>query len=227
VSPLIQLLAYWVGIGSLVGTMNFEGRTITYGTFVAPGLVAIAVMHNAFYENSHGSFIRMRTQRIYEAILATPVSAGDLVAGEIAWGTTKAVIASTMVSAVLAAFGVLEWTGLLWVPAVAALGGLGFGAMGMWFAGLVPTFELFSLPVLLLLTPMYVFSGTFFPISVLPPWGRAAALALPLTHVSELLRAAFHGRMGTAHLVNFGYLAAFAGIFLLLALTAMRKRLVR
>ena len=227
VSPLIQLLAYWVGIGALVGEMTFEGRVITYGSFVAPGLVAISVMHSAYYENSHGSFIRMRTQRIYEAILATPVSAGDLVAGEVAWGATKAVIASGLVSAVLAAFGVLGWSGLLWVPAVAALGGLGFGAMGMWFAALVPTFEGFNVPGLLLLVPMYVFSGTFFPITVLPEWGRAAALALPLTHVSELMRAAFHGQLGAAHFANFGYLIAFAGIFFLLALTSMRKRLVR
>ncbi|MBI5016124.1 MAG: ABC transporter permease [Deltaproteobacteria bacterium] len=224
--PLLYLAAFGVGLSGLVGAMPYRGTTVPYLQFIAPGLLAINIMQNAFFENTYGSFVRMVYQKTFSAILSTPLSAEDVIAGEIAWGATKSVIATAIMMAVILPFGFVSYPeGLLILP-LALLGGLAFGAVAMTFTATIPSIDVFNLPTFLFVTPMFFFSGTFFSTERLPHWAQLVALALPLTHVAEAARALALGRLEGRVLWNVAYLVAFVGIFFPLSLRLMRRRLI-
>ncbi|MBE0618038.1 MAG: ABC transporter permease [Proteobacteria bacterium] len=225
--PLFYLVAFGAGLGTLVGEVNYQGTAVPYVRFIAPALLAVATMQNAFFENTYASFVRMYYQKTFDAMLATPLSVEDVITGEILWGATKSVIATALMIAVLTPFGLLTYPQTLAILPVALLGGIAFGAVGMWFTGMVPNIEVFNLPVFLFVTPMFLFSGTFFPLESLPLWARYAALAFPLTHLVTLVRALAFGEMGAALWLPAGYLAVFAGLLYPLAVARMRRRLIR
>ncbi|MGA9477022.1 MAG: ABC transporter permease, partial [Desulfobacterales bacterium] len=116
--------------------------------------------------------------------------------------------------------------GLLLIP-VALLGGLAFGAVGMFFTGIVPTIDMFNLPIFLFVTPMFLFSGTFFPVSNLPLWAQPVALVFPLYHLTELARCFSLGARETPPVLSILYLLLFFMIFAVLSLRAMRRRLIK
>lgn len=225
--PLFYLVAFGAGLGSLVTAIPFEGETVSYIRFIAPALVAVTITYNAFFENTYASYVRMYYQKTFDAILATPLSLEDVILGEIAWGATKSVIAAVLMLAVLTPFGLIGMPhGLLIIP-LAALGGLVFGAVGMLFTGLVPNIEVFNLPVFLFITPMFLFSGTFFPLDGLPLWAQRVALAFPLTHLVVPVRALAFGHASAGLLWHVVYLAALAAVCTPLAVGRMRKRLIK
>lgn len=225
--PLLYLLAFGVGLSGLVEAMPYRGTSVPFLRFIAPGLLAINIMQNAFFENTYGSFVRMVYQKTFSAILSTPLSAEDVIAGEIVWGATKSVIASGIMMAVISPFGFVDYPGGLLIVPLAFLGGLAFGSVAMVFTATLPTIEVFNVPTFLFVTPMFFFSGTFFSLERLPAWARTAALFLPLTHLSEAVRAFALGRWEVRILWNIAYLAAFTALFLPLSLKLMRKRLVK
>lgn len=224
--PLLYLVAFGAGLGVLVGSVPYRGAEVTYVAFIAPALLAVTIMQSAFFETTYASFVRMYYQKTFSAMLATPLSIEDVITGEIVWGATKAVIAATLMLAVLTPFGLIHYPhGLLIVP-LAFVGGLAFAAVGMWFTGMIPTIEVFNLPVFLFITPMFLFSGTFFPLDTLPLWARAFAQVLPLTHLVGLVRALAFGSLTAAQAVQFVYLVVFTAAFFPLALARMRRRLI-
>ncbi len=224
--PLLYLAAFGVGIGVMVGAVPFRGGSVDYLTFIAPGLLAVTIMQNAFFETTYASFVRMYYQKTFDGMLATPLVLEEVILGELAWAATKSLLATTLMLAVIAPFGLIAWpSGLLVLP-LAALGGLAFAAAGMLFTALVPNIETFNLPVFLFITPMFLFSGTFFPLENLPVWARLLALALPLTHLVALVRAATFGFFETGQVISLLYLLGFAGIGVPLALRLMRRRLI-
>jgi lipooligosaccharide transport system permease protein len=151
----------------------------------------------------------------------------EIIAGEIIWGATKALIATAIMMVVISFFGLIRYPeGLLLLP-LAFLGGLAFGAAGMVCTALVPNIELFNLPVFLFITPMFLFGGTFFPVESLPGWAQTTAAFLPLTRLTELARASANGRIDAGLLTGIGYLALFAAITFPLALYKMRQRLIK
>ncbi len=103
--PLLYLAAFGVGLSALIGEVPYHGEKIPYIAFIAPALLAIAIMYNAFFENSYASFVRMFYQKTFDAMMATPLSLEDIIAGEIAWGATKSVIAAAIMLVVLSFFG--------------------------------------------------------------------------------------------------------------------------
>ena len=224
--PLFYLLAFGVGLSTLVGSIHYQGRTLSYSAFIAPALIAINVMNSAFFENTYASFVRMHYQKTFDAMLATPLSLPEVVCGEILWGATKALIGTALMMGVISAFGLIRYpSGLLLLP-LAVLGGVVFGALGMCFTSLVPNIEAFNLPVFLFITPMFLFGGTFFPVANLPPWARQVAGFLPLTHLVEAARALCLGQ--TAGLAGaLVYLGAGAVLIIPLAIVGMRRRLIR
>jgi lipooligosaccharide transport system permease protein len=225
--PFFYLLAFGVGLSTLVGTVTVEGEEISYTAFIAPALIAINVMNSAFFENTYASFVRMYYQKTFDAMLATPLSLPEVIAGEVFWGATKALIGTVIMMSVITAFGYIRFPeGLLLLP-LAFVGGLAFGSLGMLFTGLVPNIESFNLPVFLFITPMFLFSGTFFPVTALPPWAQKAALALPLTHLVGAVREVSAGRLNGEVLWAVAYLALFSLIVFPVALARMRRRLIR
>ena len=224
--PILYLLAFGAGVGALIGRpIPYAGGEISYIAFIAPGLIAVTMMFWSFFETLYSSFIRMYYQKTFDAIVTTPLSLDDVIAGEILWGTTKAVGASTLMLGVIAFFGVLTPTAILVIP-FSILGGFFFASLGMIFTAICPTIDSFNLPIFLFIYPMFLFGGTFFPIDVLPAWARVTAHALPLTHLASFVRAACLGNLGPSVWADLAYLAVGAPILFVLSVTLMRRRLI-
>jgi lipooligosaccharide transport system permease protein len=160
-------------------------------------------------------------------MLATPLSLEEIILAEIVWSATKAMGATAIMITVLGALGFVQFpSGLLLIP-TAFLGGLAFGAVGMFFTGITPTIDMFNLPIFLFVTPMFLFSGTFFPVSNLPGWAQPLALAFPLYHLTELARRLSLGASEIPPVINLTYLLLFFLVFAILGLKTMRSRLIK
>jgi len=225
--PLFYLLAFGIGLSGLVGSLRYQGTEMSYVRFIAPALIAVSMMNNSFFETTYASFVRMYYQKTFDAMMATPLSLEDVITGEIIWGATKSVIATLIMLAVISCFGLIHYPeGLLTLP-LALLGGLAFGSIGMFFTGIVKNIEMFNLPVFLFVTPMFLLSGTFFPLENFPRWSQHVALIFPLTHLVNLTRDLCLGRLRPTALWGLGYLVLFSLIFFPLAVRKMRRRLIK
>ncbi len=222
--PILYLLALGLGLGVFI--QSIEG--VPYINFIAPALVAISVMNGSFFECTFGSFVRMYYQKTFDAIIATPVSVEEVIAGELVWGATRATINSTTVLAVIAAFGLISSPLVLLVPLLAFLGGLMFASIAMCFTAIAPNIDFFNYPSFLLVTPMFLLSGTFFPLSQLPvPVQTAAQIFLPLTHVVNIVRGLVLGRTEIFLLLSLVWIAAVTIFFFVLSINLMKKRLIK
>jgi lipooligosaccharide transport system permease protein len=225
--PIFYLLAFGAGLGVLVRNITYQGVSISYVTYIAPAIISINIMNNAFFENTFASFVRMYYQKTFDAILATPINLDEIIAGEIIWGAAKSLLATILMVLVVSLFGLLTYPQSLLMLPLAFLGGLAFGAVGMCFTAVVPTIEVFNLPVFLFLTPMFLFSGTFFPLETLPSWAQTLALTLPLTHLVALVRSLALGKLRGGLLVNLIYLVLFTAVTFFSAIVLMRRRLIK
>ncbi|MFH1262748.1 MAG: ABC transporter permease [Pseudomonadota bacterium] len=225
--PILYVVAFGFGLGSLIKSVTYLGEPMPYLKFMAPGVIAVAVMFWSYFETTYASFVRMYYQKTFDAILATPLLVEDVIAGEWLWGATKSVLTSAIMLGVLTCFGLVSWPSGIWVLPVAALGGMLFSALGLITTALSPKIDTFNLPIFLLIFPMFLFSGTFFPIDVLPTWAIAAAHTLPLTHVSFLIRGACLGRLPSTWVWDLAYLMAVTPILSGLAIVLMRRRLIK
>lgn len=224
--PVLYLLAFGLGLAQLVGDLQVGAQSVSYTLFIAPGLVAVAIMYNSFFETSYNSFVRMYYQKTYDALLATPLNLYEVILGDIVWAATKSVIAALLMGTVLTLFGLLILPGALLLIPLALLGGLFFASLGMVCTGLVPGIETFNVPIFLLITPMFLFSGTFFPLQQLPQWAYQVALALPLTHLVDLARSAALGDVSGISLWSIVYLVVGTLLLLPLALFLMHRRII-
>ena len=163
----------------------------------------------------------------FDAIIATPISVEEVIAGELLWGATHAAINSTIVLAVVAAFGQVSTPLFFFVPLLAFFGGLMFASIGMCFTALAPNIDFFNYPSFLLITPMFLLSGTFFPLSQLPSSVQTAALALPLTHVVNIARLLLLGKIENFLPLAIIWILIATLIFFLLSINLMKKRLIR
>jgi len=224
--PLLYLLAFGIGLSSLVGRISSGGSQLTYVQFLAPALLAINIMNYAFFENTYSSYVRMYYQKTFDAMMATPLTLEEIITGEIFWGATKSFLATFVMLAVISLFGLIHYpSGLLILP-LSFLGGIAFGSLGMVFTGRVKTIDLFNIPIFLIITPMYLFSGTFFPLENLPSWARCIAYTLPLTHLVNMVRSLGTGRFDDTLIWGLLYLLLFCLILFPMALLVMHKRLI-
>jgi lipooligosaccharide transport system permease protein len=224
--PLFYLAAFGIGLSVLVGSVSYRGHEVSYVRYIAPALIAINIMQNAFFETTYASFVRMYYQKTFDAMMATPLCLEEIMTGEIVWGATKSVLATAVMQGVISLFGLIAYPeGLLIIP-VAFLGGMAFASIGLFFTGTVRAIEAFNLPIFLFVTPMFLFSGTFFPLENLPPWAQAFAALFPLTHLVTLSRSLSFGHLETRLLWNVAYLLVFSLVFFPLAIHRMHRRLV-
>ncbi len=224
--PVLYLLAFGAGLGLLVGEVTYRGEPVSYVAYIAPALIAINIMYNAFFENTYASYVRMYYQKTYDAIMATPLNLDEIITGEIVWGAVKSLIATILMMAVISLFSLLVYPQALLIVPLAFLGGLAFGSVAMCFTALVPQIEVFNFPIFLFITPMFLFSGTFFPLETLPRWAQVLAQFLPLTHLVALVRALAMGKLQAQLLLSLFYLVIFSGITFILAILLMRRRLI-
>jgi lipooligosaccharide transport system permease protein len=225
--PVFYVLAFGVGMGSLIGLVVYQGREIPYLRFMIPGVIAVATMFWSFFETTYSSFVRMYYQKTFDAIVCTPLLVEDVIAGEWLWGATKSVVAASLMLLMMGIMGLVHWPSALLVIPLAALGGLLFSALGLIATALVPRIDSFNLPSFLFIFPMFLFSGTFFPLDVLPGWAKAVALCLPLTHIASMLRGACLGRTPPYWALSLAYAAVGSAVAFVFALVLMRRRLVK
>jgi len=224
--PILYLLAFGAGLGLLVGEISYRGVPVTYVAYIAPALIAVNIMYNAFFENTYASFVRMYYQKTYDAIMATPLNLDEIITGEIFWGAVKSIIATTLMVTAISFFRLLVYPQALLIVPLAFLGGLAFGSVAMCFTALVPQIEVFNFPIFLFITPMFLFSGTFFPLETLPGWAQVLAQFLPLTHLVAIVRALAMGKLEGQLLLHIVYLVLFSASTFIVAILLMRRRLI-
>lgn len=221
--PVLYLLALGFGVGSYISEID----GVPYVRFIAPALVAISVMNASFFECTYGSYVRMYYQKTFDAIVATPVSIEEVIAGEILWGATRSLISASLMLPVLVLFGVVALPSSLFLIPFAFAAGLLFASIAMCFTSIIPNIESINYPAFLFITPMFLFSGTFFPLDLLPAPLQALALAaLPLAHVVNVCRALTLMTGWELLVLGIAWIAVVTPPLFLLALRLMRRRLV-
>ena len=222
--PVLYLLALGLGLGGFVQLIDGE----PYINFIAPALVAVSMMFSSFYECTFASFVRMYFQKTFDAIIATPVTIEEVITGEILWGATKSLINSSIVLAVIFAFGVVPSQLFLLIIPVSFLVGLLFSAIAMCFTAIVPNIDAFNYPNFLFITPMFLLSGTFFPLTSMPEFLQIAAqIFLPLTNAVSVTRALALGNIQLSILFNLAWMLIVTPVFFVLAINLMKKRLIK
>lgn len=221
--PILFFVAMGYGVGRLVE--DIQGQP--YVAFIAPGLVASTAMYSAAFETTFGSFTRMVEQRTYEAILMTPISVGQIVAGDILWAASKSVLAAGVIFGIMGALGLLESQWAWAMLPLAFLVGTMFGALGMAWTALAPTYAFFNYFFTLVIGLMFLFSGVFFPLDGLPEWAVTAAWFLPLTHAVNLMRALRTGEVDPSMWPDLAWIVVFTLLAYMIAERLIRRRLIR
>jgi lipooligosaccharide transport system permease protein len=219
--PVLILLAMGVGLGTYVALGQ------SYLEFIAPGIVAAYAMFSASSECTYGSFVRMKFQRTFDAIIATPVNMEDVVAGEIFWGATRSLLTTLAILIVIAAFGLVHspWA-LLTIP-LSVLAGLMFSSIALFFTSLSATIYTFNYYFTLFITPMFFFSGVFFPLDAFSPTVQKLCWISPLTPVANLSRALVSGHPGEGAWWGLAIIIGLTAVFFPLSLVMMRRRLLK
>ena len=220
--PVFYLTAIGVGVGAYIDTMG----GLSYAQFLAPGLVCVAAMNGASFEVTYNIFVRMTFEKIYDAMLTTPVETDDVLAGELLWAMTRVAIYGGAFFVAVALFGLAPLPQSLWALPVIPLAGLLFAAIGIAFTLHIKSIDLFSFYFTLFLTPLFLFADVFFPLEerLSGAWLWLAEL-LPLLHPVRLARAAFYGEFGWLHAWDLAYILLVSAALLAWSRRRMRARL--
>lgn len=220
--PLIMLFGLGYGIGAALGKMDGT----SYFAFLAAGFVASSTMYSASFETLYSAYSRMQVQRTWEAIVNAPMTLDDVVIGEWIWAASKALVSGLAILLVMAALGYAQFPLAAAAVPVMALIGLAFSATGLAVNALARGYDFFSYYFTLLLTPMMMLSGVFFPADKLPAAIQAIAKLLPLYHGVALVRPLLAGNWPAAPVEHLAVLAAYAIVGLYAALVLTRRRLL-
>ena len=220
--PTIYLLAFGLGLGA---TIVDDVQDLPYEEFVGTGMVATAVIFSSALPAMFGTFVKHRFQNTYDAILAAPVDVEEIVTAEMLWIGIRAGFYGCFPLLVTFAFGLDPKAGMLLVPVYAFVTALGFAAFGIAMAGTVSKIDQFNYVTTLLVTPLFLVAGTFFPIDQLPEGLQVAANFNPLYQLVELVRHTAFGFEGT-DVLRLAGLAAFAFVMWRVAIWRMTTRLI-
>jgi lipooligosaccharide transport system permease protein len=219
--PMIYLLGLGYGLGSLLPEM---GGT-SYMVFLAAGTICYSTMNSASFESLYSAFARMHEQRTWEAIMNTPVTLDDIVLSEILWAASKSLMSGTAVLAVAALLGLTHSLLSLWLIPLALLVGLCFAALGLIMTALAPAYDFFMYYFTLVITPMMLLCGVFFPVAQLPPLWQNVSAALPLTHAIDIARPLMSGVVPPSLLLHVAVLLGYALCAFYVSLVLFRRRL--
>jgi lipooligosaccharide transport system permease protein len=226
--PLFYLLGIGYGLGTIVGDVALsDGRLVAYAAFVAPALLAQSTMNGAISETIFNVFFKLNFEKVYDAILVTPLGITDIALGELMWAMIRATIYAVAFVGVMWVMGLLisPWA-VLALPAT-LFSSLAFCAAGLATSTYLRTVQDFDLPFGLIIMPMFLFSGTFFPISIYPEPIQWLVQATPLYHAVELLRGLTTGIVGWSILVHVAYLGVFGAAAMILARSRLATKLIK
>ncbi len=186
--PLVYLLAFGYGLTPMMGELFYLGQPLSYPQFIGPGMIAVALLFQSFFEASYGSFIRLHYQHTWQALLTGPLSYTQVFVGDLLWAMTRGMIGGVVTGLVTVLLGFYSWQGLLGSIPVMILACATFACMGLFTAGLVKTVDQINVPIFMLAVPMFVLCGTYFPRENLPGVVGFVAGVLPLASVVDLIR---------------------------------------
>ena len=214
--PVFYLFSLGLGIGALVGDLEFAGRTVGYAEFVAPGLIAASAMNGAVLDSTFNVFWKLKYGKLYDSVLATPLGPRAVAAGEITWSLLRGAGYAAAFLLVLLVAGYLgSWWAVLALPA-AVLIGLAFAGAGMAATTFMRSWQDFDL-IQLVQLPMFLFSATFYPLSTYPDALQVVVKLTPLYHGVALERDLLLGTINPGDLGHVLYLVTLGGIGLMIA----------
>jgi len=220
--PLLYLLALGYGLGSFVG--NIQG--VSYIAFLASGIVCSSAMNTATFEGLYSAYTRMTLQQTWAGMLVAPLNVDDVVLGEMIWAGTKSLISCAPILVIAALLGLVHDWSALWVLPVVLLTGICFGAMALVVTSLARSYDFFLYYFTLIVTPMFLFSGVFFPLDGMPRLVQQAAQLLPLTHAVQIVRPLMNGQPLNNLTLHLAVLVIYAGLAFYLATVLVRRRLM-
>ena len=204
VEPVLFLLSFGYGLKNLVGDMTVAGQPVGYVAFIAPALLATSAMNGAIYDSTMNVLFKMNHDRVYHGMLATSLGPMDVALGEISWALLRGFSYAVGFMAVVVPLGLVPsaW-GILAIPA-AVLIAFGFASFGMAITSYMKSFQQLEM-INIFLLPMFLFSGSFYPLSVFPEWLQTVIRLFPLAHAIDLVRGLTLGNVSWALLQHVMY----------------------
>ncbi len=220
IEPILYLSALGLGLGAFV--KEIEG--VPYVKFIAPGIIASSSMFAATYECTYGTYVRMTYQKTFDAILATPIGIYELLWGELLWGAAKSMLYGTTIIIVISLFGLVDSAMILLAIPLLFVSGLIFAEISMIMVAIVPGIDSFNYFYTLFMTPMFLFSGIFFPLHTLPDIVSKIAFFTPLYHLVNICRTLSAGGFAASDTI---WIFVVALIFAPYPLRLMRRRVIK
>jgi lipooligosaccharide transport system permease protein len=225
IEPLFYLITFGIGMGAYMG--YFGGKPYLY--FLVPGVLVSAVMLSSTFECLYGTFVKMVHEKLYDSLIATPVSAEDAVAGDIGWGAFRGLVSGTLMLLVAVVMGILPVSvpSLLLLLVLMVFVGVLFASLAMIVTSVSPSFDFFNYYTELVITPMLFFSGVFFPLDRFPAWMKTLSGFMPLTHAVKISRAVFSGEYRARYLWNFLVIFVLEVVAFAIGVRMMKRRLIK
>ncbi len=221
--PLIFLGGIGLGLGRYID-QTMEG--MSYISYLATGLLVTASMWTAAFECTYGTFIRLDFEKVYDGMLAAPITAENLIVGEILWAGSKGFFFSFAVLCVLSVFGILPMPGCLAAPVIGFFNALVFACLGLFITSFVKTINHFNFFMTGIISPMFFFSGVVFPVTNLPAAIQPVAELVPLTHSVRIVRALANNSYSPWLAWDAGYIVTAIAVLGTLAVKRLKKRLI-
>jgi lipooligosaccharide transport system permease protein len=219
--PLLYLFSFGYGVGTLIGDIQVSnGQVVSYAMFIAPGLLATSAMNGAIYDSTWNVYFKLHEGKIYHGMLATSLGPLDVALGEILTALLRGFAYAVGFMAVATPMGLIpSWWGVLAIPA-AVLIAFGFAAIGMAITSYFKSYQQMGL-INISLLPIFLFSGSFYPLSVFPDWAQIVIKTLPLWHAIEMIR---NLTLGIINFSLLGHIAYFL-VMIVVGLFFTTKRL--
>jgi lipooligosaccharide transport system permease protein len=224
---LADPMLYMLGLGYGLGAMLPEVGGTSYIAFLAAGTVCSSTMMSASFEAMYSGFSRMHVQKTWDAILNAPLTLDDVVLGEVVWAASKSFLSGMAVLLVAWALGLVNSALALLVLPLVLLTGLAFAGLGLMMTALSPSYDFFMYYFTLVITPMMLVCGVFFPLEQLPEWLQSVAQVLPLTHAVSIARPAMNGALPDDLAMHILVLVVYAAVGFYIALVLARRRLLK
>lgn len=222
--PFLYLLGLGYGLGRFIGDM----QGMPYMAFLASGILCSSAMNTATFEGTYSAFTRMSHQQTWEGMLVTPVSLADIVLGEALWAASKSVISGSAILLVACLLGGVVHGQAVWLAIpIIFITGLCFACLALVVCALSPNYDFFLYYFTLVISPMFLFCGVFYPISALPVWLQATVQVLPLTHAIDLIRPLLGGLDMHSGWMHLAVLLVYASVAYMISLRLFQRRLLR
>jgi lipooligosaccharide transport system permease protein len=221
---IMTLIAFGYGLGMYIQG-DVEGTS--YLQFISPGLIMTAVLFTASFECMFGTYFRMKIEKVFDAIIATPITIEEVVSAEVMWAATRAAFTGFAVLIVLLVMGMVPSVWAITIPVVCFISAFMLGALAVIVTSFVPSINSFNYYITLGVIPMQLFSGVYFPVSSMSEGMRWAAYLSPFYPCVELTRALFNGKLALELLLLLIWILLYAVISYFCAVASMRRRLIR